>query len=348
MLIVIARDKNGNGGTLGRNIVLHGLLRSRSRDDAPPHPGYGARMRRLLIALAVLGSLGALRGAGRRPGSSSASAGRRVPELGRSQRLAARRANCGPDVIRYNVDWSSVARTRARTCGRCRATPPTTGLRPTGSSRTRPPRARASCSRSCRRRAGRTAVAHRASLRSTRATSGRSAAAVATRYSGSFVPAGATAALPRVDAYTVWNEPNRGQFLQPQGAHGWEAPKADGRPDALRAQSAIHARLARLRRSRSARSRAAAGSGRHRADRVPHALPRGGRVRGPTSSRSIPYLGSLLPVYRGDEAEAGRRDHDPQPRPPRGRRSRPPTATRVPIWLTEFAWRTADQPRHGG
>ena len=27
MLIVIARDKNGNGGTLGRNVVLHGLLK---------------------------------------------------------------------------------------------------------------------------------------------------------------------------------------------------------------------------------------------------------------------------------------------------------------------------------
>ena len=25
-LIVVARDKNGNGGTLGRNIVLHGIL----------------------------------------------------------------------------------------------------------------------------------------------------------------------------------------------------------------------------------------------------------------------------------------------------------------------------------
>ena len=26
MLIVVARDKNGNGGTLGRSIVLHGIL----------------------------------------------------------------------------------------------------------------------------------------------------------------------------------------------------------------------------------------------------------------------------------------------------------------------------------
>ncbi len=25
MLIVIARDKNGNGGTLGRKVVLHGI-----------------------------------------------------------------------------------------------------------------------------------------------------------------------------------------------------------------------------------------------------------------------------------------------------------------------------------
>ena len=27
MLIVIARDKNGNGGTLGRNVVLHGIVK---------------------------------------------------------------------------------------------------------------------------------------------------------------------------------------------------------------------------------------------------------------------------------------------------------------------------------
>ena len=27
MLIVIARDKNGNGGTLGRKVVLHSVLK---------------------------------------------------------------------------------------------------------------------------------------------------------------------------------------------------------------------------------------------------------------------------------------------------------------------------------
>ena len=40
-----------------------------------------------------------------------------------------------------------------------------------------------------------------------------------------------------------------------------------------------------------------------------------------------PYLGSLLPVYRGDETEDGRRDHDPQPRPARERAHSRPTAT---------------------
>ena len=31
---------------------------------------------------------------------------------------------------------------------------------------------------------------------------------------------------PTVARYTIWNEPNRGQFLQPQGAGGKEAPGA--------------------------------------------------------------------------------------------------------------------------
>jgi hypothetical protein len=48
--------------------------------------------------------------------------------------------------------------------------------------------------------------------------------AVARRYDGSFTPPGATLPLPRVDRYTVWNEPNRGQYLMPQGRAGRQAP----------------------------------------------------------------------------------------------------------------------------
>jgi hypothetical protein len=41
-------------------------------------------------------------------------------------------------------------------------------------------------------------------------------AAVATRYSGSYVPAGARHPLPRVDFWSIWNEPNLGFQLAPQ------------------------------------------------------------------------------------------------------------------------------------
>jgi hypothetical protein len=40
--------------------------------------------------------------------------------------------------------------------------------------------------------------------------------ALATRYGGSFVPAGADAPLPEVTHYEIWNEPNLGGFLLPQ------------------------------------------------------------------------------------------------------------------------------------
>jgi hypothetical protein len=40
--------------------------------------------------------------------------------------------------------------------------------------------------------------------------------AVAVRYSGHYTPAGASAPLPRVSLYSLWNEPNFGQNLGPQ------------------------------------------------------------------------------------------------------------------------------------
>jgi hypothetical protein len=44
--------------------------------------------------------------------------------------------------------------------------------------------------------------------------------AVATRYSGSFVPPGATAPLPRVQYWDIYNEPNFGADLAPQALNG--------------------------------------------------------------------------------------------------------------------------------
>jgi hypothetical protein len=45
--------------------------------------------------------------------------------------------------------------------------------------------------------------------------------AVGTRYDGNYKPAGAPASLPRVDFWAIWNEPNYGVDLSPQGTdHG--------------------------------------------------------------------------------------------------------------------------------
>ncbi len=40
--------------------------------------------------------------------------------------------------------------------------------------------------------------------------------ALGTRYSGRYVPPGASAPLPRVDFWSIWNEPNYGPYLAPQ------------------------------------------------------------------------------------------------------------------------------------
>lgn len=45
-------------------------------------------------------------------------------------------------------------------------------------------------------------------------------AMLARRYSGTFTPAGTTTPLPRVAAFTLWNEPNDAAFLQPQWRDG--------------------------------------------------------------------------------------------------------------------------------
>jgi hypothetical protein len=44
--------------------------------------------------------------------------------------------------------------------------------------------------------------------------------AVGTRYSGTFIPPGATAPLPHVQYWDIYNEPNFGQDLAPQAIHG--------------------------------------------------------------------------------------------------------------------------------
>jgi hypothetical protein len=44
--------------------------------------------------------------------------------------------------------------------------------------------------------------------------------AIASRYSGSYVPPGHNSPLPRVDFWTIWNEPDYGPSLAPQGVPG--------------------------------------------------------------------------------------------------------------------------------
>ena len=47
--------------------------------------------------------------------------------------------------------------------------------------------------------------------------------AVATRYSGHYTPAGASSPLPRVNFWSIWNEPNLGTFLAPETVSGKSA-----------------------------------------------------------------------------------------------------------------------------
>ena len=49
--------------------------------------------------------------------------------------------------------------------------------------------------------------------------------ALGTRYSGTYVPTGASAPLPRVNYWSVWNEPNQGGWLTPQWAIDPRDPK---------------------------------------------------------------------------------------------------------------------------
>jgi hypothetical protein len=47
--------------------------------------------------------------------------------------------------------------------------------------------------------------------------------AVATRYSGHYTPPGQSSPLPKVNFWSVWNEPNLGTFLAPETPHGGAA-----------------------------------------------------------------------------------------------------------------------------
>src|SRR5579884_2087509 len=67
--------------------------------------------------------------------------------------------------------------------------------------------------------------------------------AVGERYSGSYVPAGQTAPLPRVSFWAIWNEPNFGEDLGPQAIKGSTVSVAPGMYRGLVGQAwgALHA-----------------------------------------------------------------------------------------------------------
>jgi hypothetical protein len=166
--------------------------------------------------------------------------------------------------------------------------------------------------------------------------------AVATRYSGSFTPAGATV-LPRVTRFTVWNEPNRGQYLTPQGPGGRTAPAtyaglARACIDGIRSvQHGADVALGPI------ASRGAQGG------LSPLAFLAAYRHAGGPPAQAValnPYMNGLAPVYA------------PRERPADGSVTlrnldqlelalRAWTGGPVPIWLTEFAWRTAPTPLLG-
>ncbi|MGI8414382.1 MAG: hypothetical protein ACR2LV_11545 [Solirubrobacteraceae bacterium] len=67
--------------------------------------------------------------------------------------------------------------------------------------------------------------------------------AIGRRYSGTYVPAGASTTLPRVGFWSVWNEPNFGEDLAPQAIRGSTVSVAPGRYRALvdSAWTSLHA-----------------------------------------------------------------------------------------------------------
>ena len=247
-------------------------------------------MRRLLVALvAALGLVPATASAGLELGLQDdaylSSADPRAWQLTRELR---------PDVIRYNVDWSSVARAR-----------PGPALHPGD------PAYDWAATDGIVQNAARQGARVLLTIVQAPAWANGGAAprtapidardfgtfcrAVATRYSGSYVAGGRGGAAAAVTSYTVWNEPNRGQFLEPQGRHGLEAPgswlvscaraPARSRPWRPSAQVALGPLASRAARAASRRSHS------WRATARPAARGRASSLSTPISAACCPPTG---------------------------------------------------------
>jgi hypothetical protein len=158
---------------------------------------------------------------------------------------------------------------------------------------------------------------------------------VALRYDGEYVPDDADEALPEVDRYSVLNEPNRGQYLWPQGTGGSTAPAIAARlmttcmPAIQDANPDSEVALGPL------ASRGAQGG------LSPIGFLEAYRYLGGPQPDAIalnPYLEGLAPDYKPDEHQQdgaitlrNLNQLESLARTSYGRS--------VDVWLTEFAWR---------
>jgi hypothetical protein len=172
---------------------------------------------------------------------------------------------------------------------------------------------------------------------------GQFCGAVAWRYSGTYTPPGSLVPLPAVKNFTVWNEPNRGQYLLPQGPNGQTAARTFA--GLVRAcADAVHAVSpdARVAAGPIA-SRGAQGGAAPLAFLDAYRLAGGPR---PDALAFNPYMNGLAPEFKPDEKPADGaitlRNLDQLEH-----WLSKAYGGSVPIWFTEFAWRTAPTPKLG-
>jgi hypothetical protein len=172
---------------------------------------------------------------------------------------------------------------------------------------------------------------------------GQFCGSVAWRYSGTYTPPGALLPLPAVKNFTVWNEPNRGQYLMPQGRDGQTAARnfaalVRACTDAVHAVSP-DARVA----AGPIASRGAQGGASPIAFLDAYSKAGGPR---PDALAFNPYMNGLVPAYKPKETPADGaitlRNLDQLER-----WLNHTYGGTVPIWFTEFAWRTAPTPKLG-
>jgi hypothetical protein len=170
---------------------------------------------------------------------------------------------------------------------------------------------------------------------------GQFCGAVAWRYSGTYTPPGSLVPLPAVKNFTVWNEPNRGQYLLPQGPNGQTAARTFA--GLVRAcADAVHAVSpdARVAAGPIA-SRGAQGGAAPLAFLDAYRLAGGPR---PDALAFNPYMNGLAPEFKPDEKPADGaitlRNLDQLEH-----WLSKAYGGSVPIWFTEFAWRTAPTPK---